>query len=72
MADKVPFSGIWTTFEAYIIPHHNEDISGFIFRYCIQTRQGGINPVGGGGVILIFSYIRRLGSFFGVQNFEFQ
>ena len=25
-----------------------------------------------GGVTLIFSYIRRLGSFFGVQNFEFQ
>ena len=27
--------------------------------------------VGGGGT-LIFSYIRRLGSFFLVQNFEFQ
>ena len=27
---------------------------------------------GGGGGTLIFSYIRRLGSFFGVQNFEFQ
>ena len=27
------------------------------------------NPQGG---TLIFSYIRRLGSFFGVQNFEFQ
>ena len=27
---------------------------------------------GGGGVTLIFSYIRRLGPFFGVQNFEFQ
>ena len=26
---------------------------------------------GGGGVTLIFSYIRRLGSFLGVQNFEF-
>ena len=26
----------------------------------------------GGGGTLIFSYIRRLGSFFGVQNFEFQ
>ena len=25
-----------------------------------------------GGVTLIFSYIRRLGSFFGAQNFEFQ
>ena len=24
-----------------------------------------------GGVTLIFSYIRRLGLFFGVQNFEF-
>ena len=30
-------------------------------------------PVGGGGVgSLIFSYIRTLGSFFWVQNFEFQ
>ena len=26
----------------------------------------------GGGGTLIFSYIRRLGSFLGVQNFEFQ
>ena len=26
----------------------------------------------GGGVTLIFSYIRRLGTFFWVQNFEFQ
>ena len=26
----------------------------------------------GGGGTLIFSYIRRLGSFFGVQNFEYQ
>ena len=29
MADKVHFSGIWTTFDAYIILYHNEDISGF-------------------------------------------
>ena len=30
-------------------------------------------PMGGGGAgTLIFSYIRRLGSFFGFQNFEFQ
>ena len=28
------------------------------------------NPRGGGGT-LIFSYIRRLGSFFGVQNLNF-
>ena len=27
---------------------------------------------GGGGGTLICSYIHRLGSFFGVQNFEFQ
>ena len=27
---------------------------------------------GGGGGTLIFSYIRRLGPFFWVQNFEFQ
>ena len=31
----------------------------------------GLQPQGVGGT-LIFSYIRRLGSFFGVQNFEFQ
>ena len=29
-------------------------------------------PCPGGGGTLIFSYIRRLGSFFWVQNFEFQ
>ena len=29
-------------------------------------------PGGGGGGTLIFSYIRRLGSFLRVQNFEFQ
>ena len=54
---------------------------------CIRTRDQNdshaINPNlcwmavpqwggGGGGGTLIFSYIRRLGSFFGVQNFEFQ
>ena len=33
-----------------------------------QFPRGG----GGGGGTLIFSYIHRLGSFFGVQNFEFQ
>ena len=27
---------------------------------------------GGGGGTLVFSYIRRLGSFFGVQKFEFK
>ena len=32
----------------------------------------GIYPGGGGGGHLIFSYIRRLGLFFGVQNFEMQ
>ena len=26
----------------------------------------------GGGATLIFSYIRRLGPFFGVQNYEFR
>ena len=35
-------------------------------NYTVQT-----NPRPQGGT-LIFSYIRRLGSFFGVQNFEFQ
>ena len=32
---------------------------------------GGVLSRGGGGT-LICSYIRRLGTFFGVQNFEFQ
>ena len=35
----------------------------------IQTLS---SPSPWGGGTLIFSYIRRLGSFFGVQNFEFQ
>ena len=35
----------------------------------IPTRV--LAPRGGGGT-LIFSYIRRLGSFFGVQNCEFK
>ena len=34
---------------------------------CIRIRGGG----GGGGGTLILSYIHRLGSFFGVQNYEF-
>ena len=33
--------------------------------------KGSAPQQGGGGGTLIFSYIRRLGSFFGVQNFEF-
>ena len=33
-----------------------------------------VEPQGGGGgcTLILFSYIRRLGSFFGIQNFEFQ
>ena len=31
-----------------------------------------VSQGGGGGGTLIFSYIRRLGPFFGVQNFEFR
>ena len=31
-----------------------------------------MDPGGGGGGTLIFSYIRRLRSFVGFQNFEFQ
>ena len=37
----------------------------------IFFKIGGPKPRGGGGT-LIFSYIQRLRSFFGVQNFEFQ
>ena len=34
--------------------------------------QWPLQPRGGGGGTLIFSYIRRLGPFFGVPNFEFR
>ena len=34
------FPGIWTTFDAYIIPYHDEDIAGFILRYGVQIHQG--------------------------------
>ena len=34
--------------------------------------KDGPGPPKGGGGTLIFSHIRRLGSFFGVQSFEFQ
>ena len=37
-------------------------------NFTIVTAQGG----GGGGGTLIFSHIRRLGPFLGVQNSEFQ
>ena len=40
MANNVPFSGIWTTFDPYIIPYHNKDISGFILTYGLQIYQG--------------------------------
>ena len=37
----------------------------------LEFGKGGILPGGGGGT-LIFSHIRKLWSFFRVQNFEFQ
>ena len=37
------YSGIWTTFDVYIIPYHNEDISGFTLRYGVLIRQWCIN-----------------------------
>ena len=40
MTDKVTFLGILTTFDAFIIPYHNKDISGFTLIYGIQIRQG--------------------------------
>ena len=36
------------------------------------SNLGPLAPEASTGGILVFSYIRRLGSFFGVQNFEFQ
>ena len=41
-------------------------LGSFVIFQGIRTRGGG------GGGTPIFSYIRRLGSFLGVQNFEFQ
>ena len=38
------------------------------WNVCVCVCGGG----GGGGATPIFPYIRRLGPFFGVQNFEFQ
>ena len=41
----------------------------FLFQIYINLFKSFLGSQGG---TLIFSYIRRLGSFFGVQNFEFQ
>ena len=43
-----------------------------IFDFLTHSQAQVCVCVGGGGGTLIFSYIRRLGSFFGVQKFEFQ
>ena len=40
-------------------------------KLCVMNKTYGSATRRGGGT-LIFSCIRRLGSFFGVQNFEFQ
>ena len=44
-----------------------------MYFYCFET-QDTTSPGGGGGggCTLIFSHIRRLGLFWGVQNSEFQ
>ena len=39
---------------------------------CVCVCGGGGGGGGGHGGSLIFSYIRRLGSFLGVRNFEFR
>ena len=44
--------------------------AGLGLTYVVSIK-GRTKSQGGGGT-LIFSYIRRLGSFFGVQNLEFQ
>ena len=44
----------------------------FSISYALELHaHTDMNIPGGGGVTLIFSYIRRLGSFFGVQNLNF-
>ena len=48
-------------------------IFGVIILQTVARGGGGGGGGGGGwGGTLIFSYIRRRGQFFGVQNFEFQ
>ena len=44
----------------------------FCCCYQILTSKNKTRSPGGGRDTLIFSYKRRLGPFFGVQNFEFQ
>ena len=46
-------------------------MSGQVFLSLTSTKQGYMCPGGGGGGNLIFSYIRRLGSFFGVKILNF-
>ena len=41
-------------------------------RRGLDSQMGGGGKIPGGGGTLIFSHIRRLGLFFGVQNSEFQ
>ena len=41
MVRMVPWSDIWTFFEANIIPYHNEVIPGYILRYGAYVRPGG-------------------------------
>ena len=43
MAVKVPFSDTCTTFDAYIIPYHNEDILGF---NCTNADRLNLYPYG--------------------------
>ena len=41
MARMVPWSDIWTIFEANIIPYHNEVTPGYTLRYGASVRPGG-------------------------------
>ena len=50
-------------------------LKDWICPICLQRLSADDTPGGGGGGgggTLIFSYIRRFGSFFWVKNFEFQ
>ena len=55
-------------FKPFRSPFSTHSITSILSKVRNSNPEGG----GGGGGTLIFSYIRRLGLFWGVQNFEFR